>query len=81
MKFYSVTRQMYDTDLYNPMGVFSMLYKLALTFDSVNKIPSGTTWDNSNKSCHAVLYFSVMVFSLLLKFCIFSSKKVKMIKY
>ena len=39
MKSYSVTIQMKATEQYFPVVLFIMLYKLVLTFNSVDEIP------------------------------------------
>ena len=47
MKFYGVTIQMKATEQYFPVVLFIMLYKVVLTFESVDEI----LWcDHSNKS-------------------------------
>ena len=47
MKFYGVSIQMKATEQYFPVVVFIMLYKVVLTFESVDKI----LWcDHSNES-------------------------------
>ena len=52
MKYYSVTIQMKATEQYFPVVLFIMLYKLVLTFNSVDEIP----WcDYSLESYWAVL--------------------------
>ena len=38
MKFYSVTIQMKATEQYFPVVLFIMLYKVVLTFESVDEI-------------------------------------------
>ena len=47
MKSYSVTIQMKATELYFPVVLFIMLYKVILTFQSVNEI---LMCDHSNES-------------------------------
>ena len=47
MKSLSVTIQMKATEKYFPVVLFIMLYKVALTFESVDEI---LKCDNSNKS-------------------------------
>ena len=52
MKSYSVTIQMKATEQYFPEVLFIMLYKVVLTFESVDEI----LWcDHSNESYWAVL--------------------------
>ena len=47
MKFYVVTTQMKATEQYFPVVLLIMLYKVVLTFESVDEIP----WcDHSNES-------------------------------
>ena len=47
MKSYGVTIQMKATEHYFPVVLFLMLYKVVLTFESVDEIP----WcDHSNES-------------------------------
>ena len=47
MKFYGVTIQMKATEQYFPVVVFIMLYKVVLTFESVDEF----LWcDHSNES-------------------------------
>ena len=47
MKFYDVTIQMKVIEQYFPVVLFIMLYKVVLTFESVDEIP----WcDHSNES-------------------------------
>ena len=47
MKSYGVTIQMKDTEQYFPVVLFIMLYKVVLTFESVDEI---LKCDHSNKS-------------------------------
>ena len=52
MKSYGVTIQMKATEQYFPVVLFIMLYKVVLTFESVDEIP----WcDHSNETSSAVL--------------------------
>ena len=52
MKFYGVTIQMKATEQYFPVVVFIMLYKVVLTFESVDEI----LWCyHSNETSSAVL--------------------------
>ena len=59
MKFWSVTIQMKATEQYSPVVLFIMLYKVVLTFESVDEI---LKCDHSNESywevlsCDAVYY-------------------------
>ena len=47
MKFYGETIQMKDTEQYFSVALFTMLYKVVLTFESVDEI----LWcDHSNES-------------------------------
>ena len=48
MKSYGVTIQMKATEQYFPVVLFIMLYKMDLTFESVNEI---LECDHSNESC------------------------------
>ena len=52
MKSQSVTIQMKATEQYFPVVLFIMLYKVILTFESVDEIPK---CDHSNESYQAVL--------------------------
>ena len=52
MKSYSVTIQMKAIEKYFPVVLFIMLYKVVLTFESVDKI---LKCDHSNESYWAVL--------------------------
>ena len=52
MKSLSVTIQMKATEQYFPVALFIMLYKVVLTFESVDEI---LKCDNSNESYWAVL--------------------------
>ena len=52
MKCQSVTIQMKATEQYFPVVLFIMLYKVVLTFESVNEI---LMCDNSSESYWAVL--------------------------
>ena len=52
MKSYSVTIQMKATEQYFPVVLFIMLYKVVLTFASVDEI---LLCDHSNESYSAVL--------------------------
>ena len=47
MKFHSATIQMKATEQYSPVVLFVMLYKVVLTFESVDKI---LNCDHSNES-------------------------------
>ena len=52
MKSKSVTIQMKATEQFFPVVLFIMLYKVVLTFESVNEIPK---YKHSNESYWAVL--------------------------
>ena len=52
MKSYGVTIQMKATEQYSPVVLFIMLYKVVLTFESVDGI---LKCDHSNESYWAVL--------------------------
>ena len=52
MKSLSVTIQMKATEQYVPVVLFKMLYKVALTFESVDEV---LKCDHSNESFWAVL--------------------------
>ena len=52
MKPYDVTIQVKATEQYFPVVLFIMLYKVVLTFESVDEIP---WYDHSNESYRAVL--------------------------
>ena len=61
MKSYGVTIQMKATEQYFPVVLFIMLYKVVLTFESVNKI----LWCNhSNESYCAVLYCGTVYYAV-----------------
>ena len=47
MKSYGVTIQMKATEQYFPVVLFIMLYKVALTFESVDEIHKFDHWDES----------------------------------
>ena len=52
MKSYDVTIQMKATEQYFPVVLFIMLYKVVLTFESVDEI---LWYDHSNETSSAVL--------------------------
>ena len=52
MKSYSVTIQMKATERYFPVVLFIMLYKVVLTFESVDEV---LKCDHSNESYWAIL--------------------------
>ena len=63
MKSYDVTIQMKATEQYFPVVLFIMLYKVVLTFETVEEI----LWcDHSNES-YSKQYFPVVVFIILYK--------------
>jgi len=53
MKSSNITIQMKATEQYFPVMFFIMLYKLVLTFESVDEI---LKCDHSNESCGAVCF-------------------------
>ena len=56
MKSYGVTIQMKATEQYFPVVLFIMLYKVVLTFESVDEI----LWcDHSNEGYCGVVYYTV----------------------
>ena len=57
MKSYGVTIQMKATEQYFPVVLFIMLYKVVLTFESVDEI---LKCYHSNESYWAVLSFSML---------------------
>ena len=63
MKSKSLTIQMKATEQYFPVVLFIMLYKVILTFESVDKI---WKYDHSNES-YWVQYFPVFLFIMLYK--------------
>ena len=68
MKFYCVTIQMKATEQYFPVVLFIMLYKVVLTFESVDKI----LWcDHSNESYWAVLSYGT-IYPVVLFYCLSS---------
>ena len=48
MKYFSVTIQMKATEQYFPVALFIMLYKVVLTFESVDEV---VKCNNSSESC------------------------------
>ena len=61
MKSYGVTIQMKATEQYFPLVLFIMLYKVVLTFESVDEI----LWcDHSNETFLAVLSHGIICFSV-----------------
>ena len=67
MKFRTVTSQMKVTDPYFPMVLFIMLYKVILTFESMNEI---LKCNHSNESYWAVLalVLFIMLYKVILTF-------------
>ena len=64
MKSQSVTIQMKATEQYFPVVLFIMLYKVVLTFESVEEI----LWcDHSNETSSAVLLHGTICFSIFCK--------------
>ena len=64
MKSWGITIQMKDTEQYPPVVLFIMLYKVVLTFESVNKI----LWCNVTIQMKATeQYFPVVWFFILYK--------------
>ena len=62
MKSYGVTIQMKATEQYFPVVLFIMLYKVVLTFESVDKI----LWcDHSNESYWAALSCGTVYYAAL----------------
>ena len=61
MKSYGVTIQMKATEQYFPVVLFIMLYKVVLTFESVDEI---LKCDNSNESYWAVLSCGTVYYSV-----------------
>jgi len=61
MTFQSVTSQMKATEQYLAVVLFIMLYKVVLTFDSVDEI---LKCDHSNESYRAVLSCGAVYFAL-----------------
>ena len=62
MKSYGVTIQMKATEQYFPVVLFIMLYKVVLTFESVDEI----LWcDHSNETFQAVLSHGIIWKSVL----------------
>ena len=64
MKSYSVTIQMKATEQYFPVVLFIMLYKVVLTFESVDKI---LKCDHSNGSYRTVLSSGAVYCAVLLR--------------
>ena len=61
MKSCGVTIQMKATEQYFPVMLFTMLYKVVLTFKSEDKI----LWcDHSNESYWAVLFYSTVYYAV-----------------
>ena len=67
MKSLSVKIQLKAVEQFFPVVLFVMLYKVALTFESVDEI---LKCDHSNESSLGILSFGAVCFSTL-KFCIF----------
>ena len=61
MKSYSVTIQIKATEQYFPAVLFLMLYKVVLTFESVDEI---LKCDHSNKSYWAVLSYGTVYYAV-----------------
>ena len=77
MKSYRVTIQMKATEQYFPVVLFIILYKVILTFESVDEIlkcdhsnetPSALLSQGTNNYC--ILVFYKMKFGICLEFCI-----------
>ena len=65
MKSYGVTIQMKATEQYFPVVLFIMLYKVVLTFESVDEI----LWcDHSNETSSTVLSHSIFCLQVLWNF-------------
>ena len=61
MKSYGVTIQVKATEQYFPVVLFIMLYKVTLTFESMDEI----LWcDHSNESCWAVLFCGTVYYAV-----------------
>ena len=60
MKSYGVTIQMKATEQYFPVVLFIMLYKVVLTFESVDKI---LKCDHSNESYWVVLFCGTVYYA------------------
>ena len=61
MKFYDVTIQMKATEQYFPVVLFIMLYKMVLTFESVDE---NLKCDHSNESYWAVRSCGTVYYAL-----------------
>ena len=61
MKSYGVTIQMKATEQYFPVILFIMLYKVVLTFESVDEI---LWWDHSNERYWAVLFCGTVYYAV-----------------
>ena len=64
MKSYNVTIRMKATEQYFPVVLFVMLYKVVLTFQSVNEI---LKYDRLNENSSRCLSFGIVRFSLFFK--------------
>ena len=62
MKSLSVTIQMKAAEQYFPVVLFIMLYKVVLTFESVDEI---LKCDHSNESCRAVLSCGAVYYAVV----------------
>ena len=62
MKFLSVTIQMKATEQYFPVVLFIMLYKVVLTFESVNEIPKCDHSNESYQDCLTLMWYGVLLF-------------------
>ena len=56
-----MTNQMKATEKYFPVVLFFMLYKVVLTFESVDELQK---CDHSNESFVAILFFSAVYYAL-----------------
>ena len=61
MKSLSVTIQMKATEQYFPVVLFIMLYKVVLTFESVNEVLSVTIQMKATEQCFPVMLFIVQI--------------------
>ena len=67
MKSYGVTIQMKATEQYFPVVRFIMLYKVILTFESVDEIPGLTIQMNATEQYFSVVLF-IMLYNVVLTF-------------
>ena len=68
MKSYGVTIQMKATEQYFPVVLFIMLYKVALTFESVDEILQSVTIQMKATEQHFPVVLFIMLYKVVLTF-------------